>query len=125
MTTLMLQPGLAAAVDGIVHRALERAGRRLWSHQSRSVRPRRLGECEAASYHVNTGVTEDVLDRWRLLEGAFDRVPEIAARYGIDPACLAATLEDYCRGLLTSGVAHEWRLVASLLHTPCLMEAVA
>lgn len=62
----------------------------------------------------------DQVDQWRLLDGAWARVPEIAARYALDPACLTAALDDYARELIAAGVAHAYEQTAAALRSPCI-----
>lgn len=113
-------PGLLAAADGLIWYALTAAGEKLRRtpacprserSKARSVEPARL--------HTLLPVEADQVEQWRLLDGAWPRVPEIAGRYGLDPECLTASLDDYARELIAAGVEHEYRLVSSVL-TPCV-----
>lgn len=112
---------LVAAADGLVHRALERAGQRLKSKGSRAIRPE-LDDLEASLIHLKVSVTEDQLDD--LLHEAWDRAPEIAERYGVDAECLTASLDGYCRELLVAGVPHHWTQMPAVMNSPCFAEAV-
>lgn len=108
---------LVAAVDGIVWAALTAAGHRL--RQTPAVpRPARgaARELAAARVHTRHPVTElSQLTSWRLLDGAWDRVPEVAARYGINPQVLSEALDGYVTGLLVYGQPHEFDNVPRLL----------
>lgn len=98
------EAALLASADGLVYRALERAGNRL-------ANAARAAGCAAMASGAltHTGVPEEVrtgaIDA--CLEGAWDRVPEIAARFDIDPHALAATLDGYARSLILAGWPHE------------------
>ncbi|MCX5326288.1 hypothetical protein [Streptomyces sp. NBC_00120] len=115
--------GLIAAADGLIWTALTTAGEKLRKTPAcpRSERARSR-EVESARLHTLLSVEADQVEQWRLLDGAWSRVPEIAARYGLDSACLTASLDDYARELIAAGVEHEYRLVPSLL-TTCVGEA--
>lgn len=105
-----------AACDGVVHRALERAGSRLRSAIGRKVPggPQAVECADPAVLHTHYDATI-YADLDRLLEGAFDRVPEVASPLKVDAAALTATLNAYCRALLASGHAHDrTRLAAAL-----------
>jgi hypothetical protein len=107
---------LLAACDGMVHRALERAGARLKSFAGRG----REGGAAAvqcddlALFHTKLDATVHAnLDA--LLTGAWVRVPSIAARYDRNPAELTRTLDAYTRALIAAGHAHDHdRLAAAL-----------
>jgi hypothetical protein len=73
-----VEAGLVAACDALVLRALERA--------------------EARSRTLEKNGKECSLDD--LLHAAWDRVPEVAARYSCDPDPLRTALDAYTRGLL-------------------------
>jgi len=73
-----VEAGLVAACDALVLRALERA--------------------EARSRTLEKAGRACSLDD--LLHSAWDRVPEVALRYGCDPAPLLTALDAYTRGLL-------------------------
>ncbi|MFD8774482.1 hypothetical protein [Streptomyces sp. NPDC059916] len=114
---------LIAAADGLIWTALTTAGEKLRKTPAcpRSERARSR-EVESARLHTLLSVEADQVEQWRLLDGAWSRVPEIAARYGLDSGCLTASLDDYARELIAAGVEHEYRLVPSLL-TACVGEA--
>ncbi|WP_225846903.1 hypothetical protein [Streptomyces sp. HPF1205] len=112
--------GLVAAADGLIWGALTTAGEKLRRTPAcpRSERTR-ARDVDAARLHTLLTVDAGQVEQWRLLDGAWTRVPEIAARYGLDPECLAASLDDYARELIAAGVEHEYRLVPAVL-TSCI-----
>lgn len=99
---------LIAACDGIVYRALERSGARLRSSIGRKNGGAGAITCDDPTrLHVNYDPTVfDDLDR--LLEGAWVRVPEVAARHAVNADALAATLTAYTRGLLAAQHPHTY-----------------
>ena len=114
--TAVTAAGLLGASDGLVVRALERAGSRLRAAAGRG----RPGGTEAipcpdpTTLHCAMSATEYAsLDA--LLAGAWDRVPTVAARWGMDAESLTACLDGYARGLLASGHAHDYDRLASAL----------
>ncbi|MFZ3595048.1 hypothetical protein [Streptomyces sp. BH104] len=115
--------GLVAAADGLIWTALTTAGEKLRKTPAcpRSERAR-AREVESARLHTLLPVDSEQVEQWRLLDGAWTRAPEIAARYGVSPDCLAASLDNYARELIAAGIEHEYRLVPSLL-TDCVKEA--
>lgn len=112
---------LAEAIDGLVWGALGTAGRKmvltpLVPRPDRTAARERLA---AADLHIRFPVGDPVkVTAYRLLDGAWDRVPVVAARYGMDPQDLTDALDGYLTGLLVFGVAHEFdhtvRLLAQL-----------
>lgn len=100
---------LLAACDGLVFRALERAGSRLRSAAGKKVAGGASAvDCpDPARLHMQLDATI-YADLDHLLDGAWDRVPLIAARHGVDAEALTVTLNKYSRALLAA--AHE--------HTP-------
>jgi hypothetical protein len=104
--------GLMAAADGIIVRAMERAGNRLKASRPRSERPN-LDKIEAASMHVAVECPAEQMARF--LDGAWVHVPEVAARYEVDPTDLTAALDHYVRELLAAGVEHAWEQTAAAL----------
>jgi hypothetical protein len=112
------------ALDGIVHRAMERAGRRVLNKLPRGEGGRLArsidgNECPAERLHTCTH-----LDRYlpadTLFDGAWDRVPEIAERLNEDPEVLIATCEAYCRMLVSTQVEHSFDGLARALGVcPC------
>lgn len=106
--------GLMAAADRLVVRAMERAGQKLKSKTPRAQRGE-LEKIEAAAVHVATGCCEDDIVTGRLLDKAWDDVPEIAHRYDVDPTDLTACLDRYTRELLCAGVEHAWEQTSAAL----------
>lgn len=108
---------LAEAVDGLVWSALAVAGRKLLLTPV-VPRPDR-GEARklapSATVHVKHPVPAQDVAPFRLLEGAWDRVPAVAGRYGVNPDALTRALDEYVSGLLVAGVAHEFDNVPRLL----------
>ncbi|MFF2964239.1 hypothetical protein ACFVT1_36350 [Streptomyces sp. NPDC057963] len=117
-------PALIAATDGLIWSALSAAGRKLERTPAcpRSQRAQ-AREIEPAELHTLVAVDAVQIDQWKLLDGAWSRVPEIAARYGRDPECLAAVLNEYARELIAAGVPHAFQQTAGVLHAPCLAAA--
>lgn len=103
---------LMAAADGLVFRALERAGNRL---RSRTAGQRDAStDCAAALMHTCLN-TARVLDVDRLLEGAWDRLPEVAGRLGEPADALQAALDGYVRVLIRTRTPHSWETLAVAL----------
>lgn len=91
----------------LVNRALERAGNRIKS-QARAKVP---GVPAAELYlTVRPDFTQVSLNA--LLEDAWSGVPKAADELGIDAAWFTAALDDYTRGLLHTGTAHDRALLA-------------
>lgn len=116
-----LSEGVLAAADGLIWAALSAAGRKLERTPAcpRSERAR-AREIEPARLHTLLPVEAGQVEQWKLLDGAWARVPEVAARYNLDPECLTATLDDYCRELIAAGVPHSFEQTMGALRTPCL-----
>ncbi|MDX2813421.1 hypothetical protein PV410_12790 [Streptomyces sp. PA03-5A] len=114
---------LYAAADGLIWAALSAAGEKLKRTPAcpRSERSK-AREIQAAALHTALPVDADGVEKWRLLDGAWTRVPEIAGRYGLDPECLTASLDDYARELIAAGVEHDYGVVPGVL-TSCLAAA--
>ncbi|MGW6391209.1 hypothetical protein ACWFR1_12070 [Streptomyces sp. NPDC055103] len=112
--------GLLAAADGLIWQALTSAGEKLRKTPAcpRSERAK-ARDIASARLHTLLPVDSVQVEQWRLLDGAWSRVPEIADRYGLDPECLTASLDDYARELIAAGVEHEFRIVPSVL-TSCV-----
>lgn len=105
-----LAPALTAAVDGLVFAALTAAGRRIM-RTPLCRRPDR-GAAQAltatATVHTKHPVHREDIDAYRLLDGAWARVPEIASRYSVDGTALKAALHDYASALLITGQSHTY-----------------
>lgn len=117
--------GLLAAADALVYTALQQAGEKLKRTPACPRKARgRAHSYPSAELHTILPAPEDQADiptdypeRWRLLEGAWRRVPEIAARYGADPDCLTTALQSYTRELIVAGVAHDYGHIAAAIGT--------
>ncbi|MEW2633350.1 hypothetical protein AB0903_17260 [Streptomyces sp. NPDC048389] len=114
-----------AAADALIWAALSAAGRKLERTPAcpRSERAR-AREVDPAQLHTLLTVEPTQVDQWRLLDGAWSRVPEIATRYGLDPDCLAASLDNYCRELIAAGVVHTFEVVPAAIGS-CSRRAAA
>jgi hypothetical protein len=121
---LDLPAEVLAAVDGLIWAALYSAGTRL---RNRPVCPRaeraNAREIVPAELHTRYPVEAHLIDEWHLLDGAWIRVPEIAARYGLDPDCLTAQLDDYARALIAARMPHTYEDTARVMRTPCAADA--
>jgi hypothetical protein len=119
-----LGDGLLAAADGLIWGALTSAGEKLLRTPAcpRSERGR-AKTVQAAALHTLLTVDTSHVEQWRLLDGAWSRVPEIAARYGLNPDCLTDVLDSYCRELIAAGVEHRFEQTSGVLHAPCLAAA--
>ncbi|WP_327415408.1 hypothetical protein [Streptomyces sp. NBC_01233] len=117
--------GIVAAADALIWAALSAAGRKMKNSPAcpRSNRARVQG-IDLDRIHTQVPVTSEQVDQWRLLDGAWSRVPEIATRYGLDPACLTASLDDYCRELIAAGVVHTFDVVPAAIGRCTLQAAV-
>ena len=113
------RPGSAAvlmACDGIVYRAMERAGARLKSSIGRRTEggPAAISCDDIALLHLQYDPTV-YADLDMLLTGAFDRVDELAPAIGLTASNLTETLTAYCKGLLAAQHPHtRQRLIAAL-----------
>ncbi|MER6367423.1 hypothetical protein ABT255_03420 [Streptomyces mirabilis] len=112
--------GLLAAADGLIWAALSSAGDKLIRTPAcpRSERAR-AREIQAAALHTEIRVEPGQVEQFRLLDGAWTRVPEIAKRYDLDAACLTAALDAYARELIAAGVEHSYDVVPAVV-TSCL-----
>ncbi|MFI7467446.1 hypothetical protein [Nonomuraea sp. NPDC049646] len=115
--------GLLAAADGLIWGALAAAGEKLLRTPACPRSERGRAKTLQGRVHTLVTVTSQQVEQWRLLDGAWARVPEIAARYRLDPECLTAALDSYCRELIAAGVEHAYEHTGSVLHTSCLAEA--
>lgn len=93
---------LAAALDVLAWRAMERAGNRLTTRHLRGV----LQEVAPSVRHTLVVVEPDDLER--LLADAWLPVPHLVEQYGegVRPEILEVVLDEYARGLLTCQVPH-------------------
>lgn len=125
--TTTANEALVAAVDGIVYNALSAAGMRILTKPAcpRSERAR-AREINTAAVYQEYPVDAEQVDAWRLLDGAWARVPEISERYGLDADCLTDALDAYVRGLIAARVPFAYEDVPRLLRmAPCTMGAAA
>lgn len=116
--TAQTNAAVAAAVDGLVWSALAVAGRKLTLTPAvpRSARGAARELVSSATVHTVHQIPDtSCIARWKLLDGAWERVPEVASRYGIDPLALTAALNDYVSALLATGSPHEFDNVPRLL----------
>lgn len=107
--------GVYVAVDGIIRRALEKAGNRLHTREPRSCRSPYLSELEAISFHTRNLSKKPDVDKGRLLWGAWEYVPTVADRYGLDADKLREELDQYCRDLINRGVPHDFSKTCYIL----------
>lgn len=108
---------LAAAVDGLVWNALAVAGEKIM-RTPLCPRPDRAAAkafVPAAAVHTRHPASAEAIDAHHMLDRAWDRVPEVAARYGVDAVTLTAALDEYTRALLEVGQRHNFDDVPRLL----------
>lgn len=107
---------LIASVDGMIYSALVIAGQRIMRTPV-CPRPERgtARLIAASSVHTRFPVKPEDIDAYRLLDGAWTRVPEIAGRYGVDSEVLRASMHAYASALLTYGEAHTYDNVTRML----------
>ncbi|MFE7330791.1 hypothetical protein ACFU8W_38795 [Streptomyces sp. NPDC057565] len=112
--------GLLAAADGLIWGALTAAGEKLRKTPlcPRSQRTN-AGRVPGAELHTLFPAEREQVDTLRLLDGVWDRVPEVAGRYGVDAHCLEGQLHEYCRDLISAGVSHEFSHTRGVLLAPC------
>lgn len=102
-----LSEALIAACDGLVYRALERAGHRLRNKAGRGAGGASGVECsDTSQMHTQLDVST-FSNVHELLEGAWERVPMIASRYDVSTDELLVAIDSYTRGLLVSGQPHD------------------
>lgn len=114
---------LAAAVDQVIERALERAGHRIVKARGRAARP--SSPHAASAVHESEPVAEAEVDVLGLLDGAWERVPDLAARYDVDERCLVDTLDRYARGILVAGATHSHDAIPGLLREASCLHPTA
>jgi hypothetical protein len=114
-----VDPAVVAVADALVFRAVERAGNRIRNRLMRSTPGRRLPPDLDHAPHLmhTTGNIERMLGHAvdDLLDGAWDRLPEVAVHVGACPDALTATLHDYTRHLLSTRTPHSWELLAAYM----------
>lgn len=108
------EAALLAACDGIVHRALERAGTRLATEARKAGITWHTNGTEFARLH--TVMPEGLgVDAFGLVADAWSRVPEVAVRHGVDTTALTAALEDYTARLIETGAPHDYERLADAI----------
>ena len=103
---------VVAACDGLVYRAMEKAGARLRQALRRA--PGGPPDCSSSVAHTVCNAAQ-VKPLDQLLNGVWDRLPEVAAMLDLPAAGLQRQLDDYVRGLIRSRRAHSWELLAGFL----------
>lgn len=115
-----VEVAVVAACEGIVLRALERAGSRL---RAASMKGRNGGSaafpCERLD-RVHTIIRTPSLyeDLGKLTSGSWERVEEVAARYFIPADALQRTLEGYTHDLLARGEPCDLDTLYLAIHRP-------
>lgn len=106
------------ACEGVVDRAMERAGNRLRTKIGRNTgapNPQSVEKgVDARELHCSYDPTI-FADLDELLDGSFDRVPSLAARFDVDADQLVAALNAHCRGLLAAQHRHSIERLADAL----------
>lgn len=106
---------LIAACDGVVFRALERAGARLMA-TARSERVQwDTNGVPRHELHLHVPVEMGLPSDEFLIDGSLDRVPEIAARHGVDASALAAALGNYTLRLIRYGMPYDYIALSETL----------
>lgn len=110
---LAASAALVASMDGVVYRALERAGNRLRSECGKGVPGGNgaLATMESSTVHTLVKPTRVA----PLVAGAFDRVAELAERHGVDGPELTAAVDSYTRHLLETSTPHTVELLEGWL----------
>lgn len=106
-----LPDALLAACDGLIIRALERAGNKL---RARSPSRRLPSDCEAEQAHCCADpavVASANMDD--LLAGAWDRLPEVCDRYGQAHLPMRRWIDGYTRSLIASGQPHSYEMLSA------------
>ncbi|WP_433341711.1 hypothetical protein [Streptomyces sp. CA-253872] len=113
--------GVVEAADVLIWHALATAGRKLLKTPACPRSGRAWAQSyEPAALHTVIPIKAAQIDQWSLFEGAWPRLAAVANRHGLDPECLTASLEAYCRDLITSSVPHAYEQTAAALDTECL-----
>lgn len=107
---------LVDAADIMVWAALSTAGRRLIltpvCRRPQRAEARAMDPCDVL---LQLPVQPDQIDHYKLLDGAWDRLPALAERHAADPDCLGLVLDQYCRRLIITGRQHRYDNTASVL----------
>ena len=112
-TPIAASAALVASMDGVVHRALERAGNRLRTEAGKGL----PGGNEAIA-SMDPAMMHTVIKPTRvapLVAGCFDRVAELAERHDVNGLILTASVDSYTRMLLETGQPHTVELLTSWL----------
>lgn len=101
---------LIAAVDGLVWSAIAHANGKVL-RTPLCPRPWRAEFKSLPSHarHQAVRLTVDAIIQYKLLDGAWERLPEIAARYGLSTQCLSRSLTEYVAELLVRQDLHDPR----------------
>ncbi|MDH6489651.1 hypothetical protein [Streptomyces sp. SAI-127] len=112
---------ILAAIDGVIHNAMCMAGEKIRVKPAcpRSERGRSR-QIAPGELHTVFPVSDEQVDQWHLLVGAWDRVPEMAQRYGFEAECLIDTLDNYARALIAARMKHTYEETVRLLRSSCL-----
>lgn len=114
-------PGNASALieacDGVVYRALEKVGNRLRSMTAEQRKTNPTFDCPPTTMHCCIDSTLSFREINRLLEGVWDRLPEIAERHGTSIDALQTILTPYLRNLVVNKREHSYEELASALST--------
>ena len=110
-----------AAIDGVIHNAMCMVGEKIRVKPAcpRSERGRSR-QIPPGELHTLFPVSDEQVDQWHLLVGAWDRVPEMATRYGFEAECLIDTLDQYARALIAARMNHTYEETVRLLRNSCL-----
>jgi hypothetical protein len=110
-----------AAIDGVIHNAMCMVGEKIRVKPAcpRSERGRSR-QIAPGELHTVFPVSDEQVDQWHLLVGAWDRVPEMAQRYGFEAECLIDTLDHYARALIAARMKHSFEETVRLLRNSCL-----
>lgn len=99
---------LRHVLDVMVYNALARLGDRIMTRpsvpRSERTQARALMPADRYQHHV---VTAADVRNWGLLEGAWDRVPPIAAQHGLDPDALTVALTEYTTAMVDAQVPYD------------------
>lgn len=106
MTAAAMMPG----AEQVVMRALEMAGGKLLDRHNRGKYP------DVPRHELHTRIRpSDSEHAYRLMEGAWAHVPDLAAHYGVKSDDLQDLLSSYCAELLMRGFAHSPELLGTVL----------
>lgn len=108
MTDTLTADRETVAAHLLVQRALELAGKRLLNRQLRG-----NFSGDLRTLHCQVPVRRDQLPR--VLAGAFDWVPEVAAMLDLDPDRLQTELAEYVGSLICSGTRHDRAYLPAVL----------